>query len=352
MSSVSVFDLAKDRTKLHETELKSNDPLVWSDPQKAQRLMQEASKLRHAIQPWDNLELSSKELFDLVEMALADKEETLFPELQEEFTSLEKQLKQLEISSLLAGEHDLMGAIISINPGAGGTDACDWAEMIARMYRRWADNQGYKFQIADAQPAEEAGLKSFTAIVEGDFAYGNLKAEKGVHRLVRLSPFDADKQRHTSFAAVDVIPEIGQDIEIEIRPDDLKLDTFLASANGGQNVQKNETAVRLTHLPSGLVVSAQSERSQHRNRTVALEILRSRLYELERRKREEELSKLRGEQRDIAFGNQIRSYVLHPYQLVKDHRTNLEIGAVETVLGGRIDPFIRAYLELTAKENT
>jgi peptide chain release factor 2 len=255
-------------------------------------------------------------------------------------TELEKQ----ELQVMLGGEHDRLGAIVSIHPGAGGLEAQDWAEMLLRLYLRWAERHGYKTELADLQPGEGGGIKSATFTVEGDYAYGYLKAEAGIHRLVRISPFDANARRHTSFASVFVFPSIDDKVEVVINPADLRVDTFRASGAGGQHVNKTDSAVRMTHIPTGIVVSCQNERSQHKNRAMAMKILRARLFELEERKKREQFEQFSKEKKDITWGSQIRSYVLQPYRMVKDHRTGVEIGNTDAVLDGAIDPFIEAYL--------
>jgi peptide chain release factor 2 len=270
--------------------------------------------------------------------------ETYEAELQGELATVREKLSELEIADLLSGEHDAANAIMEINAGAGGTEACDWVSMLLRMYLRWAERHRYKVDILDETPGEVAGMKSVTLHAQGLNAYGYLKAERGVHRLVRISPFDAAKRRHTSFASVDIVPEVEEDVEVEINPKDLRIDTYLSSGAGGQNVQKNETAVRITHLPSGIVVSCQNERSQLKNREFAMKMLRAKLAEIQRREQEAKMAELRGEQRAIEWGNQIRSYVFQPYTLVKDHRTNAETGNIIAVMEGEIDPLIQAYL--------
>jgi len=275
---------------------------------------------------------------------LANEGESVGEDLRAELAALRKEIDQLETSTLLGGEHDQLNAIVTLHPGAGGTESQDWAEMLLRMYRRWVEGRGFKFTLNDYQPGEEAGLKSATFTVTGDYAYGLLSGESGVHRLVRISPFDSNKRRHTSFASVFVSPEIGEDIEIEIKPEDLRTDTYRATGAGGQHINTTDSAVRITHLPTGTVVQCQNERSQHRNRDTAMKFLRSRLYELELRKRREATQKLEDSKGDIAFGSQIRSYVLHPYRLVKDHRTKVEMGNADAVLDGDLDPFIKTYL--------
>ncbi len=259
-------------------------------------------------------------------------------------TSARAELERQELQVMLGGEYDRLGAIVTIHPGAGGTEAQDWAEMLLRLYLRWAERHGFKSEIADLQPGDGAGIKNATFEVEGDYAYGYLKAEAGIHRLVRISPFDANARRHTSFASVFVFPAIDDKVEVVINPADLRIDTFRASGAGGQHVNKTDSAVRFTHLPTGIVVTCQNERSQHKNRAMAMKILRARLFELEQRKKREELEKFSKEKKDIAWGSQIRSYVLHPYQMVKDHRTGVEVGNTAAVLDGDIDQFIEAYL--------
>jgi len=257
---------------------------------------------------------------------------------------LEKRVMRMELARMLSGEHDSNNAIVSINAGAGGTEAQDWAEMLLRMYLRYCEQKGFKTEITDYQPGEEAGIKSVTFTVEGDHSYGWLRAEKGIHRLVRISPFDANAKRHTSFSSVFVFPEISDDIEVEINEKDLRVDTYRSSGAGGQHVNKTDSAIRITHLPTGIVVSCQNERSQHKNRSVAMKQLKARLYEVEQRKKEEEAEALGGVKKEIAWGSQIRSYVLHPYRMVKDHRTGFEVGNADAVLDGDLEDFIEAYL--------
>ncbi len=306
--------------------------------------MQELSDLRSELDLWDDLSRRVADALALLELAAEDGDEALIAEVAEESNALEKELDRLEFRLLLSGPYDRADAILAIHAGAGGTDAQDWTEMLLRMYLRWAESQGYKTEILDSLTGEEAGLKRAMVSIAGRWAYGYLSAEKGVHRLVRLSPFDAARRRHTSFALIEVWPDIADDIKIKIDPNDLQIDTFRASGAGGQHVQKNETAVRITHLPTGIVVSCQNERSLNQNREVALKILRARLYEIEERKRQKELAELKGDHIDAGWGNQIRSYVLHPYQMVKDHRTNHESGNPAAVLDGSLGDFIEAYL--------
>ena len=270
--------------------------------------------------------------------------EKVEPELERELTALQGEVDRLETETLLSGENDPRNAIVTIHPGAGGVDSQDWADMLLRMYLRWAERQGFQTEVNDYQPAEEAGVKSVTFTVTGSYAFGLLSSEIGVHRLVRISPFDQAKRRHTSFASVFVSPEIDESIEVVIKPEDLRIDTYRSSGKGGQHVNTTDSAVRITHLPSGLVVSCQNERSQHKNREKAMSMLRSKLYELELEKKREETRKIEDSKLDIDFGSQIRSYVLQPYRMVKDHRTNVEVGDVDRVLDGDLQPFIRAYL--------
>jgi peptide chain release factor 2 len=306
--------------------------------------MQELSDLRDEIALWTDLSQRAADAITLLEMALEEQDEDMVSEVTGEVTTLEEELDKLEFHLCFSGPHDRADAILAVHAGAGGTDAQDWTEMLLRMYLRWAEAQGHKAQILDSLSGEEAGLKRALVSVSGPWAYGYLRTERGVHRLVRLSPFDAARRRHTSFALVEAWPDIADEVEITINPNELQIDTFRASGAGGQHVQKNETAVRITHLPSGIVVSCQNERSLTQNREVALKILRARLYELQERKQQEELAELKGDHVDAGWGNQIRSYVLHPYQMVKDHRTNHESGNPTRVLDGRLNEFMEAYL--------
>lgn len=307
--------------------------------------MRERERLRERLEPWKALRRKMEELLAFYRLAREEGAEELEEEIAQEVQRVEEELERWETQALLSGEYDQANAIVSISPGAGGTESQDWAEMLLRMYLRWAEEHGYEVDLVEVQPGEGAGIKGATFIVRGPYAYGYLKTERGVHRLVRISPFDANHRRHTSFAAVDVVPELGEEVKVEIREEDLKIETFRASSAGGQHMQKNETAVRITHLPTGIVVSCQNERSQLRNRETALKILKARLFERERQKQRERLQQLRGEQGAIAWGNQIRSYVLHPYQMVKDHRTGVETSDTQGVLDGDLDAFIRAALK-------
>lgn len=283
-------------------------------------------------------------------MGVEEDDEEAVNEAEKELAGIEKSIKDLELENLFTGEFDDFNAILSIHPGAGGTESQDWAEMLLRMYNRWAERKGFKSQTLDFQYGDEAGIKSAVISIKGKHALGLLEGEKGVHRLVRISPFDSAKRRHTSFASVDVIPEIEEDVEIEIDPKDLRVETFRASGPGGQHVNKTDSAVRITHVPTNIVAQCQSGRSQTSNRETAMKLLKARLFELERQKKEEELKELRGEQKDIAWGSQIRSYVFHPYSMIKDHRTNAQVGNVQAVMDGDLDDFMDSYLHLRAKK--
>jgi peptide chain release factor 2 len=318
-------------------------PSFWDDARRAQEFVRERTELSRLVERARGLagELSEARL--LWEMALEEGDESLEPEIQEGLRRLQKGLREFELAAVLSGEHDRKTAILSIHAGAGGTESQDWAQMLLRMYTRWAERHGYKIEVVDLLPGDEAGIKSVTVTVSGDYAYGYLKSETGVHRLVRISPFDAARRRHTSFASVSAMPEV-EDVEVVVRDEDIRVDVFRSSGPGGQGVNTADSAVRITHLPTGIVVSCQNERSQLRNRDTALRVLRARLYQLAAEEQKAELEKLSGEKNPIAFGSQIRSYVFAPYQLIKDHRTNLEVGNVDAVMDGDIDPFIEAFL--------
>lgn len=301
--------------------------------------------MKERISPWKNLYQRLEDTLTLVELTEQDIDKNVERELSEEVEILKKEFADLQLTSLFTSEYDTHNAILSIHAGAGGTEACDWVDILLRMYTRWAERQGYKVQVVDFTPGEEVGTRSITLIISGLYAYGKLKAEKGVHRLVRISPFDANKRRHTTFAAVDVIPEIEDEIKIDLNPDDLRIDTFRASGAGGQHVNKTSSAVRITHIPTGIVVTSQSERSQHKNKAIALKVLKAKLHKRLIEEKKEKIEELRGDTPDIAWGSQIRSYIFHPYSLIKDHRTNKEEGNVKKVMDGEIDEFITAYLK-------
>jgi len=328
------------KTRLAELEKRSEDPGLWDNPTQAQKLMKTIARQRQRVENWESL---IQRLSDAHELAEMD-DESLRPELETETEQLGKLVYQKELNTLLSGKFDEGDALLTINAGAGGTDSQDWSEMLQRMYLRWAEQHNYDTEILDLTEGEEAGIKSVTIAVSGRHAYGYLRPEKGVHRLVRLSPYDSNNRRHTSFTQVEVLPQVEGDEELKIDSADLKIETFRAGGAGGQNVQKNDTAVRITHIPSGIVASCQNERSQTQNKENAMKVLRGRLLEIRRQEEEAELSKLRGEYQKAEWGSQIRSYVLHPYQMVKDHRTNYEMGNAQGVLDGDLDGFIEAYL--------
>lgn len=316
----------------------------WDDSRHANKLMRDLKYLKGCVDPFEDSLKKLEELQDLAEISKEDPE--MLEQIRRELSSLGSDVDAVEIRSILGGPFDRNNAILSINAGAGGTESCDWAGMLLRMYTRWADVRRFKVKMLDELRGEEAGIKSVTLGIEGDMAYGYLKGEKGVHRLVRISPFDANKRRHTSFASVDVIPEIEEDIDVEINADDLRIDIFRSSGPGGQSVNTADSAVRLTHLPTGIVVQCQNERSQLQNRQTAMKVLRARLYERKRKEQEERMSKEYGQKRKIEWGSQIRSYVMHPYSMVKDHRTDAETGNVSKVMDGGIDLFIEAFLRM------
>lgn len=334
------FDVDVKSMKLKELEERSAVPGFWDNPAQAQGLMREINKLRNQVDVWQKL---SKQLADALELA-AMEDEALTAELEKETAVLTEQIDKLEFQTLFSGPYDDENAILAIHAGAGGTEAQDWAQMLQRMYLRWAESHNFDVEIIDQSPGDEAGIKSCMMEIKGDFAYGWLQSERGVHRLVRISPYDASSRRHTSFAKVELWPDIAEEIEIEIDENDLRIDRFRASGAGGQHVQKNETAVRLTHIPTGIVVSCQNQRSLTQNLNVAMNILKAQLFELEQQKQNEELAAIKGDSVDAAWGNQIRSYVLHPYKMVKDLRTGHETGNTQAVLDGRLDPFMEAYL--------
>jgi len=327
----------------------SEEPDLWSEPERAKRVMKKLAELREQVENWQTLRQRVGDALELAELESESSsgDERLQSDLEGEADQLEAEIERRELEVMLSGKHDPGDAILAIHAGAGGTDSQDWAEMLERMYLRWAEINHYETDVLDLTPGEEAGIKSVTIAVNGPFAFGYLRPEKGVHRLVRLSPFDAAHRRHTSFALVEVLPQVEDDDEIEINPNDLRIDTYRSAGAGGQNVQKNDTAVRITHLPTGLVVTCQNERSQVQNRENALRVLRSRLLEIRQSEQQEELAEMRGEYTKAEWGSQIRSYVLHPYQMVKDHRTNYEVGNTQAVLNGEIDGFIQAYLRAT-----
>lgn len=338
-----IFDLASKERKIEILEREIGRSSFWDEPRKARGVIRELNRLKGEIVPWRELEKKERELSELLLLAEEEKDESFISEIALGCKELNKQLKELEFTFLMDGENDHCNAFVSIHPGAGGTESCDWAEMLLRMYLRWAERKGYKVDIIDLLRGEEAGVKDVTVLIKGDYAHGYLKGESGVHRLVRISPFDAAKRRHTSFSSVDVIPEV-EDEEIEIAPSELKIDTYRASGAGGQHVNVTDSAVRITHIPTKITAQCQNERSQHQNKETALRVLKARVHEYYRKKKEEEILKEKGRKDEIAWGSQIRSYIFHPYSMVKDHRTNIEIGNVNAVMDGDIDRLIEAWI--------
>lgn len=321
----------------------------WDNPDSAQSVVSQLSALKSVIEPVEEIQREAQDLKELFELATAESDEDELRQLENDLGVLVKRIEQIELAGLLSRPEDMKNCFFSIHAGAGGTESCDWANMLLRMYTRYFEANKYKFQELDITPGEEAGIRSITLRVSGPFAFGKLSCETGVHRLVRISPFDANKRRHTSFAAVDCIPEFEDDIDVEINEDDLRIDFYRARGAGGQHVNKTSSAVRITHEPTGIVVQCQNERSQHKNKAQAMKVLKAKLYMLEQQKRDDELAKLYGNKGDIAWGNQIRSYVLQPYQMVKDHRTNFQTGNVDAILDGELDGFIENYLRHRAK---
>lgn len=344
-----VFDLPGKRQQIEQLEYETAEPELWQDPRRAQHLLRRLSELRNLVAEWEALSQQARDLAELRDLATDDL--ALAEQIEHEASLLADQVRQLELRLLLNGPYDSHDAILAVHAGTGGVDAQDWAEMLLRMYLRWAQRAGFQAEVIDELEGEEAGIKSATVEIRGSYAYGYLKGEAGTHRLVRLSPFDAAHRRHTSFALVEVLPLVEEDDDIEIREEDLRIDTFRASGHGGQHVNKTESAVRITHLPTGIVVTCQNERSQLQNRERALKILKARLLELKIRERQEEQARLKGKPVITGWGNRIRSYVLHPYTMVTDHRTEVSTPNIQAVLGGEIDPFVEAYLHQAAIEN-
>ena len=344
------FDLPGKKTTLQELEKRMSEAGFWDNSEAAQSAVSQLSALKSVIGPVEEIQREAGDLMELFEMAAADSDRDELAQLEDDLGELVKRCEQIELTGLLSGSNDTNNCFFSIHAGAGGTESCDWANMLLRMYTRYFETKKYKFQELDITPGEEAGVRSITLRVRGPFAFGKLSCETGVHRLVRISPFDSQSRRHTSFAAVDCVPEFDEDIEIEINEGDLKIDFYRASGAGGQHVNKVSSAVRITHEPSGIVVQCQNERSQHKNRAQAMKVLKARLYMREQQKRDERTAKLYSDKGEIAWGNQIRSYVMQPYQMVKDHRTGFQTGNVAAVLDGELDEFIESYLRQRAKE--
>jgi peptide chain release factor 2 len=329
------------------------EPGFWDNPEEARKVTTRVDQLKKLLGRYQELQDSIEDALIMVELGRDEKDRQVREELERDLEELERRIDQLELELLLTGEYDEHDAILTLHPGAGGTESQDWASMLLRMYLRWAEQKSYDTKVLDILEGEEAGIKSATILVKGEDAYGFLRGEKGIHRLVRISPFDASGRRHTSFASVEVMPDIEDNTdEVEIRSEDIRVDTYRASGAGGQHVNKTSSAVRITHKPTDIVVTCQNERSQHSNRATAMKILRAKLLELQEQQREEELAEIRGEQREIAWGNQIRSYVFHPYSMVKDHRTGVEVGDVDSVMDGQLDDFIYGYREHQANEDS
>jgi len=341
-TSGAIFEAARPDDELSRLEARASSPDFWKDQAEAQKVLQRRRRLEQDRDLIRSLKKQSDDLAVLIEWA--DAGEPVDAELGVALEALEQEVQTGEIKKMLGGEHDRKNAIITIHPGAGGTESQDWAEMLLRMYLRWTERRAFKREVIDYQPAEEAGLKSATVTVGGEYAYGLLSAEAGVHRLVRISPFDQAARRHTSFASLHVWPELPEDVDIQIEEKDIRIDTYRSSGAGGQHVNVTDSAVRITHLPTGIVVSCQNERSQHRNRDSAMKVLKARLYDLKSKEQQDKLTQISGAKKEIAFGSQIRSYVLHPYQLVKDHRTKEQTGDVTRILDGDLDTFIKSYL--------
>lgn len=325
--------------------MQMSDPGFWNDPDKAKAISQEATNLKTEVEGHEALVQKAADLMDFLEMAMEEHDTSLAGEIESQYHDMEKEIEKREVLMLLSGEYDQCNAIINFHAGAGGTEAQDWTQMLIRMYTRWAEKNGYAITLMDLQPGEEAGVKSATFTITGDHAYGYLKSEKGVHRLVRISPFDANARRHTSFTAVDVMPELPDDVDVEINMDDVRVDYFRASGAGGQHVNKTSSAVRMTHLPTGIVAQCQNERSQVQNREMCMKYLRAKLFEVEQEKQEQLKAEIGGTHQAIEWGSQIRSYVFHPYNLVKDHRTGVETGNIQAVMDGELDMFIEGYLQ-------
>lgn len=345
-----IFDLSTKEREVKKIEKEMSQGTFWSDQEKAQEVTKRVKGLKDTIGEFKELKDNLEELVIFLELNLKEDRKEIWEEIEQKSRVLEKEIENKELIILLDGKYDTNNAIVTIRPGAGGTESQDWAEMLLRMYLRWAEKNKYVSKIIEISPGEEAGIKNVTFTISGNHAFGYLKAEKGIHRLVRISPFDANRRRHTSFASVEVIPEIDQEVEIEIKESDLRIDTYRATGAGGQHVNTTDSAVRITHLPTNIVVQCQNERSQYSNKMTAMKILRARLFENIQQEKEKDLKEVRGKRKDIAWGSQIRSYVFHPYQMVKDHRTEVESGNVQAIMDGEINCFIETYLKKKKKD--
>lgn len=340
----NLFDLAGKNEKIEELEELSGDPEFWNDIDNAQKILQQIKVLKNSVEKYNNLVSAYEDLITLIEIGIEENDASILDEVKQLKLDFLNEYESIRISTLLKGEYDKNNAILTLHSGAGGTEACDWVSMLFRMYTRWIEKQGFTYEELDFLAGDEAGIKSVTIQVNGENAYGYLKCEKGIHRLVRISPFDSSGRRHTSFASCDVMPEINEDIEFDINPDDLRIDTYRASGAGGQHVNKTSSAIRITHLPTNTVVQCQNERSQFQNKDRAMKMLKSKLYEMKMQEQQEKMTDIRGEIKEIGWGSQIRSYVFHPYNMVKDHRTSEETANVRAVMDGDIDIFINSYL--------
>lgn len=320
-------------------------PDFWDDPEKSNQKMRESKGLKSVVETMDGLSSQYNDILELIELGYEDNDPAIIPDIEEELVSFKETFENIRISTLLSGEYDKNNAILKLNAGAGGTESCDWCSMLYRMYTRWAERKGYSLEVIDYLDGDEAGIKSVTFQINGENAYGYLKSEKGVHRLVRISPFNAQGKRQTSFVSLDVMPDIKEDVDVEVKDEDIRIDTYRSSGAGGQHINKTSSAIRITHFPTGIVVTCQNERSQFQNKDKAMQMLKAKLYMLKQEENAEKLLDIRGDVKEIGWGNQIRSYVMQPYTMVKDHRTNEESGNVDAVMDGAIDPFINAYLK-------
>ena len=345
------LDIAGTNAQIEELEKQSADPAFWDNMEESQKILQKIKQLKNKVEQYDQLYTSWEDLVTLVELGNEEEDLSVLEEVKSGLKELQNNVETMTLQTLLSGEYDANNAILTLHAGAGGTEAQDWCEMLYRMYSRWAEKAGYTVTVLDFLEGDEAGIKSITFQVSGLNAYGYCRAEKGVHRLVRISPFDSSGRRHTSFASLEVMPEIEDDTSIEIAADEIRIDTYRASGAGGQHINKTDSAIRITHFPTGIVVSCQNERSQHKNKDMAMKMLKSKLIELKEQEQQAKIEGIKGEQKDIAWGSQIRSYVFHPYNLVKDHRTSFEMGNIGAVMDGELDGFINAYLKMTAQKN-